>query len=54
MGIEGVLCVTVLCITYFIISSLAHSSFVQKLAARKFEDFNRDFDVDPWNEHKKP
>lgn len=54
MGIEGVLCLAVLFIIYFIIRSLAHSSFVLKLAARMFEDFNRDFNVDPWKEHKKP
>ncbi|WP_196771870.1 hypothetical protein [Paenibacillus jamilae] len=53
MGIEGVLCIAILCITYFIISSLAHSSFVQKLATRLFEDFYRDYDVDPWKENKK-
>ncbi|MCP3793850.1 MULTISPECIES: hypothetical protein [Paenibacillus] len=53
-AIEGISCIIILIIMYFMISSLAHSPHVQKLAARMFEDFNRDFDVDPWKENEKP
>ncbi|KAF6630836.1 hypothetical protein H6F38_15600 [Paenibacillus sp. EKM208P] len=53
-AIEGISCIIILIIMYFVISSLAHSPLVQKLAARMLEDFNRDFDVDPWKENEKP
>ncbi|MGW9530838.1 hypothetical protein ACWHAM_24565 [Paenibacillus terrae] len=52
-GIEGILCVIILFIMYFVISSLAHSSLVQKLAARMLENFKRDFDIDSWKDNEK-